>query len=53
MICDDLLLPCSPGDDGATEMSWVDVPGDKLFEPPVTMVNTKNLNLTEIWLFVN
>ncbi|XP_013109934.1 vacuolar protein sorting-associated protein 4 [Stomoxys calcitrans] len=35
--CDDLLVPCSPGDDGAIEMSWVDVPGDKLFEPPVTM----------------
>lgn len=40
IICDDLLVPCSPGDDGAIEMSWVDVPGDKLFEPPVTMVIT-------------
>uniref|UniRef100_A0A182T745 Uncharacterized protein n=1 Tax=Anopheles maculatus TaxID=74869 RepID=A0A182T745_9DIPT len=36
-ICDDLLVPCSPGDSGAIEMTWVDVPGDKLFEPPVTM----------------
>lgn len=36
-ICDDLLVPCSPGDSGAIEMSWMDVPGDKLFEPPVTM----------------
>uniref|UniRef100_D3TM40 vesicle-fusing ATPase n=2 Tax=Glossina TaxID=44049 RepID=D3TM40_GLOMM len=36
-ICDDLLLPCSPGDEGATEMSWMDVPSDKLYEPPVTM----------------
>ncbi|XP_035904388.1 vacuolar protein sorting-associated protein 4B [Anopheles stephensi] len=36
-ICDDLLVPCSPGDAGAFEMTWVDVPGDKLFEPPVTM----------------
>ena len=26
------------GDSGAFEMSWVDVPGDKLFEPIVTMV---------------
>lgn len=38
VICDDLLVPCSPGDAGATEMNWMDVPGDKLFEPPVTMV---------------
>ncbi|EAA06410.2 AGAP000625-PA [Anopheles gambiae str. PEST] len=36
-ICDDLLVPCSPGDPGAIEMTWVDLPGDKLFEPPVTM----------------
>ncbi|XP_065213744.1 vacuolar protein sorting-associated protein 4 [Planococcus citri] len=34
---DDLLTPCSPGTPGAIEMSWVDVPSDKLFEPPVTM----------------
>ncbi|XP_053950867.1 vacuolar protein sorting-associated protein 4 [Anastrepha ludens] len=37
IIVDDLLVPCSPGDEGATEMSWMDVPSDKLFEPPVTM----------------
>uniref|UniRef100_A0A182J150 vesicle-fusing ATPase n=1 Tax=Anopheles atroparvus TaxID=41427 RepID=A0A182J150_ANOAO len=36
-ICDDLLVPCSPGDPGAIEMTWVDLPGDKLYEPPVTM----------------
>ncbi|TMW45322.1 hypothetical protein DOY81_009595 [Sarcophaga bullata] len=36
-IVDDLLVPCSPGDPGAVEMNWMDVPGDKLFEPPVTM----------------
>lgn len=36
-ICDDLLVPCSPGDQGAIEMTWVDLPGDKLYEPPVTM----------------
>lgn len=37
LIVDDLLTPCSPGDAGAFEMSWMDVEGDKLFEPPVTM----------------
>lgn len=37
-IVDDLVTPCSPGDPGAFEMTWMDVPGDKLFEPPVTMV---------------
>uniref|UniRef100_A0A2M3Z5G3 vesicle-fusing ATPase n=1 Tax=Anopheles braziliensis TaxID=58242 RepID=A0A2M3Z5G3_9DIPT len=36
-ICDDLLVPCSPGEPGAIEMTWIDVPGDKLYEPPVTM----------------
>lgn len=38
MIVDDLVTPCSPGDPAAFEMTWMDVPGDKLFEPPVTMV---------------
>ncbi|XP_017768334.1 PREDICTED: vacuolar protein sorting-associated protein 4A [Nicrophorus vespilloides] len=37
IIMDDLLTPCSPGDDGAKEMTWMDVDGDKLLEPPVTM----------------
>jgi len=36
-IVDDLLTPCSPGSPGAIEMSWMDVPGDKLYEPPVTL----------------
>lgn len=31
-------MPCSPGDSGAIEMSWMEVPSDKLCEPPVTMV---------------
>eukprot|EP01136_Pigoraptor_vietnamica_P037488 Opistho-1_new@105493 len=34
---DDLWTPCSPGDPEAVEMSWMDVPGDKLKEPVVTM----------------
>ena len=38
VIVDDLLTPCSPGSPGAIEMNWMDVPGDKLLEPPVTMV---------------
>lgn len=38
-IVDDLLTPCSPGEAGAVEMTWMDVPSDKLFEPPVTLVS--------------
>lgn len=37
-MVDDLLTPCSPGDPGAMEMTWMDVPGDKLLEPVVCMV---------------
>lgn len=40
-IVNDLLVPCSPGDAGAVEMNWMDVPSDKLFEPPVTMVSRR------------
>ncbi len=37
-VCsDDLLSPCGPREQGATEMSWMDVPGDKLLEPKVTV----------------
>merc|ERR1712112_37528 len=32
-ISHDLLTPCSPGTRGAVEMTWMDVPGDKLLEP--------------------
>lgn len=37
VIVHDLLTPCSPGDRGAVPMSWLDVPGDKLAEPILTM----------------
>uniref|UniRef100_A0A673CVW1 vesicle-fusing ATPase n=1 Tax=Sphaeramia orbicularis TaxID=375764 RepID=A0A673CVW1_9TELE len=37
IIVDDLLTPCSPGDPQAMEMSWMDVPGEKLMEPVVSM----------------
>jgi vacuolar protein-sorting-associated protein 4 len=37
VIVDDLLVPCSPGDPGAIEMTWMEVDGSKLYEPPVTM----------------
>ncbi|GBL91155.1 Vacuolar protein sorting-associated protein 4B [Araneus ventricosus] len=37
VIVHDLLTPCSPGCPGAIEMSWVDVPGDKLLEPVISM----------------
>uniref|UniRef100_A0A3B5K316 vesicle-fusing ATPase n=1 Tax=Takifugu rubripes TaxID=31033 RepID=A0A3B5K316_TAKRU len=36
-IIDDLLTPCSPGDPNAVEMTWMDVPGEKLLEPVVNM----------------
>ncbi|CCF56341.1 hypothetical protein KAFR_0B00410 [Kazachstania africana CBS 2517] len=31
------LTPCSPGDDGAIEMSWVDIEADELKEPDLTI----------------
>lgn len=37
VIVDDLLTPCSPGTLGAIEMSWMDVPGEKLMEPVISM----------------
>jgi len=32
------LTPCSPGDAGAIEKNWMDVDGDELLEPPLTVV---------------
>uniref|UniRef100_A0A5K3EGH7 vesicle-fusing ATPase n=1 Tax=Mesocestoides corti TaxID=53468 RepID=A0A5K3EGH7_MESCO len=37
VIVHDLWSPCSPGDAGAVEMDWTQVPGDKLLEPVVSM----------------
>ncbi|XP_062374460.1 vacuolar protein sorting-associated protein 4B isoform X1 [Sardina pilchardus] len=37
VLIDDLLTPCSPGDPQAVEMTWMDVPGEKLLEPIVSM----------------
>uniref|UniRef100_A0A4D5RAF3 vesicle-fusing ATPase n=1 Tax=Scolopendra viridis TaxID=118503 RepID=A0A4D5RAF3_SCOVI len=39
VLVDDLLTPCSPGQPGAIEMSWMDVPSDKLAEPSVCMAD--------------
>jgi len=37
VIVHDLLTPCSPGDRGAVEMTWVDIPSEKLLEPVITI----------------
>lgn len=31
------LTPCSPGDEGAMEMSWTEVDSEKLLEPPLVL----------------
>lgn len=31
----DKLTPCSPGDQGAMEMTWTEVETDQLLEPPL------------------
>ena len=43
MLVDDLLTPCSPGDPQAVEMTWMDLPGEKLLEPLVSMVSRCSL----------
>lgn len=53
VIVDDLLTPCSPGDAGAIEMSWVEVPGDKLLEPPVSMVRIISSEICITENFIN
>ncbi|KAK6302714.1 hypothetical protein J4Q44_G00270690 [Coregonus suidteri] len=37
ILVDDLLTPCSPGDPNGIEMTWMEVPGEKLCEPVVCM----------------
>ena len=39
VMVNDLVTPCSPGTPGAFESSWMDIPGEKLFEPPVSMAD--------------
>jgi vacuolar protein-sorting-associated protein 4 len=31
------VTPCSPGDQGAVELTWVEVDSDKLLEPPLQL----------------
>jgi len=35
------LTPCSPGDPKGIPMTWMDVPGDQLMEPMVTLLHFK------------
>eukprot|EP00088_Acartia_fossae_P063884 TRINITY_DN7827_c0_g1_i1.p1 TRINITY_DN7827_c0_g1~~TRINITY_DN7827_c0_g1_i1.p1 ORF type:complete len:437 (-),score=113.46 TRINITY_DN7827_c0_g1_i1:274-1584(-) len=43
----DLLTPCSPGTPGAVEMTWLDVPSDKLLEPVVSMTDMQRSLATQ------
>uniref|UniRef100_A0A8C6TR84 Vacuolar protein sorting 4 homolog B n=1 Tax=Neogobius melanostomus TaxID=47308 RepID=A0A8C6TR84_9GOBI len=45
VMVEDLLTPCSPGDPNAIAMTWMDVPGDKLLEPVVSMVTFITLTI--------
>jgi len=47
VIVHDLLTPCSPGTPGATEMTWLEVPGDKLLEPVVSMTDMRRSLATQ------
>lgn len=48
VMVDDLLTPCSPGDPAAIEMTWMDVPSDKLLEPIVCMVRYHDVAASRI-----
>lgn len=41
-VMDNLLTPCSPTDPNAIEMTWMDVSGDELLEPVVSMKDMLN-----------
>ena len=46
---EDLLTPCGPREAGAMEMTWMEVPGDKLLEPKVTLSDfIKSLQITQL-----
>lgn len=51
VLVHDLLTPCSPGEPGAIEMTWMEVESDKLFEPPVTMVGIVYCKLQQGMIF--
>ena len=36
-IVDDLYMPCSAHCSGAIQMTWEDIPGDRVVEPPLTL----------------
>lgn len=45
IMVNDLVTPCSPGTPGAFEKTWMEIPGEKLYEPPVSMADmTKSLS---------
>ena len=46
-IAHDLWTPCSPGDYGAVEKSWMEIPGEKLCEPAVDMSMMRRSLLTQ------
>lgn len=52
VIVDDLLTPCSPGDPAAIEMNWMEVDGEKLFEPSVTMVRFTDIPPVSACMFM-
>jgi len=47
VIVHDLLTPCSPGTPGAVEMTWLEVPGDKLLEPVVSLTDMRRSLATQ------
>lgn len=50
LIVHDLLTPCSPGTPGALEMTWLDVPSDKLLEPVVSLFFILHINYGHLYI---